>query len=96
MPSHTQLTIAFCRVLLCTSSQNSLMAECCCCCCCRSAEAASWGGAAQKLWANAGQGFAGVELPQVLGDESSLKGQGQHGRGALVSLLTRRLLPVFV
>jgi hypothetical protein len=31
----------------------------------------------------------------VLGDDVALTGKGQHGRGVVVSLLTRRLLPVF-
>jgi len=61
----------------------------------REAEAASWGLAARKLWECAGQGFAGAQLQDVLGDEVALKGQGQHGRGAVVSLLARRLLPVY-
>lgn len=61
----------------------------------REVEAASWGLAARKLWECAGQGFAGAQLQDVLGDEVALKGQGQHGRGAVVSLLTRRLLPVY-
>lgn len=61
----------------------------------RSAEAASWGAAAQQLWANAGPGFQGAALPEVLGDEAALTGKGQHGRGVVVSLLTRRLLLVF-
>jgi hypothetical protein len=65
-------------------------------CCCRSAEAASWGSTTESLWASgAGRGFEGAGLAVVLGDAAALKGQGSHGRGVLVSLLTRRLLPVF-
>jgi hypothetical protein len=62
----------------------------------RASEAGHWGAAAQTLWTSAGQGFAGQQLQQVLGDEVALKGQGLHGSGGLVSLLTRRLLPVYV
>ncbi|WIA40623.1 hypothetical protein OEZ86_013959 [Tetradesmus obliquus] len=74
----------------------------------RGAEAATWGDAARTLWQHAGSGFVvqgasqGSEssgfssLQEVLGDDVALTGKGQHGhgRGAVVSLLLRRLLPV--
>ncbi|WIA20326.1 hypothetical protein OEZ85_006158 [Tetradesmus obliquus] len=74
----------------------------------RGAEAATWGDAARTLWQHAGRGF-GIQgasrgsggsgftsLQEVLGDDVALTGKGQHGhgRGAVVSLLLRRLLPV--
>lgn len=63
----------------------------------RAAEAEAWASAGRKLLAESGgQGFgAGVAIQDVLGDVAALKGQGQHGRGAIVSLMARRLLPVF-
>jgi hypothetical protein len=74
----------------------------------RAVEAATWGDAARALWQQAGGGFvcaassqgAGgsglCSLQEVLGDDVALSGNGQHGhgRGAVVSLLLRRLLPV--
>jgi hypothetical protein len=74
----------------------------------RGAEAATWGDAAHKLWKHAGGGFGVLDgsqgsggsgfssLQDVLGDDVALTGKGQHGhgRGAVVSLLLRRLLPV--
>jgi hypothetical protein len=64
----------------------------------RGAEAATWRDAALALWQHAGGGFVGADgsLQEVLGDDVALTGKGQHGhgRGAVVSLLLRRLLPV--
>uniref|UniRef100_A0A383VNM6 Uncharacterized protein n=1 Tax=Tetradesmus obliquus TaxID=3088 RepID=A0A383VNM6_TETOB len=74
----------------------------------RGAEATTWGDAARTLWQHAGGGFvvqgasqgsgssSFSSLQEVLGDDVALTGKGQHGhgRGAVVSLLLRRLLPV--
>jgi hypothetical protein len=46
------------------------------------------------VWASSGPGFTCLKLSEVLGDDVALTGKGQHGNGAIVSLLTRRLLPV--
>jgi hypothetical protein len=48
----------------------------------------------QGLANSSGLGFG--SLQEVLGDDVALTGKGQHGhgRGAVVSLLLRRLLPV--
>lgn len=53
------------------------------------------GGGAASSGASSGGGTAGVFGPisGCLGDLVALKGQGAHGTGVLVGLLTRRLLP---
>lgn len=56
-------------------------------------EAASWASLAKDLWAKAPQGGQGIEA--VLGSTEHLKGQGEPGKGLLVSLQTRRGLPLF-
>lgn len=66
----------------------------------------AWGAAAKQLWSRSGfgaynsqsnsqnNGQDNVTVESYLGDDVALKGQGGHGRGVVVSLMLRRLLPV--
>eukprot|EP00877_Chromochloris_zofingiensis_P013697 jgi/Chrzof1/8581/Cz03g16090.t1 len=61
----------------------------------RSTEAAAWADMAWKLWKKSGAVAKAGVIEEVLGDAENLKGLGQAGRGAVVSLTARRLLPLF-
>ena len=65
-------------------------------------ECGTWASCARELWkssslwgaATGGNGLLDDPLEEVLGDPTFLKGEGQPGRGVILSIRIRRALPV--